>query len=267
MNAFEHHDYRDLVDSLLQQKMGRGSKVKLAELLNCNPGYISQVLGKSKIHFSQENIIKISQFLKLSAPEEEFLMALLNLEKAGSKELQSYWNDKVKNLRKQHLKVEKQVKQVSQELTETEKATYYSHWAYSAIHVLISIDEFKTSDEVAKRIRIPRKLAATIVAFLSETKLIFLENGIYRIGKTRIHLKSDSPLVKSHHQNFRSKAIATLGEDNDFDLHYSAALTLSKKDALKIRQMLLKFLADKEEILIPSPNEEIIGLNFDLFLF
>lgn len=265
MHFFEYNDYRDLASSLLESKIGRGAKVKLAEALNCNPGYISQVLGKSKIHFSSENIIKISLFLGLSPSEEEFLMSLLHLERAGSIELEKYWKNKVTQLRKQHLKVEKQVKNISQDLSDDAKSVYYSHWAYSAIHMVVSIDDFTSPEDIAKRLKISNQLALKIVSFLQENDLITKEKNYYRIGKTRIHLKSDSPLVKTHHQNFRNKAIVSLEEDNDFDLHYSSVLTLSKKDAAKIRQLLLKFIADKEEILIPSPNEEIISLNLDLF--
>lgn len=267
MSIFEHNDYRDLITSSLEGKIGRGSKVKLAEVLNCNPGYISQVLNKSKIHFSAENIIKISAFLKLNSNEEEFLLALFYLERSGSKELVKHWQNKVSLIQKQHSKVESQVKNLSQELSESAQAIYYSHWAYSAIHMVVSIDKFKTAEAIATRLKISEQLATKIVKFLEENKLIIKDKTHYQIGKTRIHLKSNSPLVKSHHQNFRNKAITSLEEENDFDLHYSGALTLSKKDAIKVRQLLLKFLADKEEILIPSANEEIVALNFDLFKF
>jgi uncharacterized protein (TIGR02147 family) len=267
MSFYEYIDYRDLVAFLLESKIGRGSKVKLAEVLNCNPGYISQVLNKTKIHFNAENVIKISHFLMLEPIEEEFLMALLHLERSGSVELKNYWLNKIKIIRNHQSKVEKQVKKVSQDLSESAQAIYYSHWAYSAIHMIVSIDDFKSSQEISKRLKVSNQLTAKILAFLEEHNLITKDKNIYRIGKTRIHLKSESPLVKSHHQNFRNKAIISLEEDNDFDLHYSAVLTLSKKDSLKIRQLLLKFIREKEEILLPSANEDIIGLNLDLFKF
>jgi len=267
MNIYELNDYRDLISSLLESKIGRGSKVKLAEALNCNPGYISQVLGKSKIHFSPENVIKISFFLQLTPYEEEYLIALLHMERSGSSELRNYWENKIKHLRRQHSKVEKQVRNVSQDLSESAKAIYYSHWAYSAIHMVVSIEGFKNSQEVSKRLKLSNQLTSKVLTFLEEYNLITKDKGFYRIGKTRVHLKSESPLVKSHHQNFRNKAIISLEEDNEFDLHYSAVLTLSLKDAVKVRQLLLKFIAEKEEILLPSANEDIIGLNLDLFRF
>ena len=53
--------------------------------------------------------------------------------------------------------------------------------------------------------------------------------------------------------------------ENDFNLHYSSILTLSKKDCLKIKELIIQLIKDKEKILIPSPNEDILCLNLDLF--
>ncbi|HXH30016.1 MAG TPA: hypothetical protein VNJ01_04320 [Bacteriovoracaceae bacterium] len=84
-------------------------------------------------------------------------------------------------------------------------------------------------------------------------------------SERRTHLKDGTHFSKSHHQNFRQRAINSLEEENTFDLHYSSVLTLSKKDMLKIRELILKLVSDKKEILIPSPNEDMICLNIDLF--
>ena len=67
------------------------------------------------------------------------------------------------------------------------------------------------------------------------------------------------------HQNWRHRAILSLGEDNDFDLHYSSVLVLSKKDSLKIKDLILEFIKEKEKILLPSPEEEMVALNVDYF--
>jgi hypothetical protein len=49
----------------------------------------------------------LSSYSSVGPHEEEFLISLLHLERAGSKGLQKYWNNKVTQLRKQYLKVEK----------------------------------------------------------------------------------------------------------------------------------------------------------------
>jgi uncharacterized protein (TIGR02147 family) len=265
MNIFSHKDYRDLINDLLEDKLGRGSKVRLAEELNCQPGYISQVLTKSKIHFSPENIIRVAAFLELSSVESEYLLNLLHKERAGSKPLREFYEKKILGMQEDNSKVEKQVKNTNLELDEEAKAVYYSHWAYSAIHMIVSIGEYQKPELIAKKLRLNLEFTQKILQFLVKKQLVTKQESKFVIGKTRIHLKSDSPLVKSHHQNYRQKAINSLEEENSFDLHYSSVLTLSKKDSLKIRELVLKLIADKEKILIPSANEEIIFLNLDLF--
>lgn len=265
MNIYTFDDYRDLITAMLKEKLGRGAKVQLAGELNCQPGYISQVLTKSKIHFSPENVIRVSAFLGLNASESEYLLNLLHKEKAGSKDLREFYEKKILQIQTENLKVEKQVKNINLELDDAAKAIYYSHWAYCAIHMLISIENYHKAELVAKKLRINPEFTQNILNFLEQKNLIIKKDSKYLIGKTRIHLKSDSPLVKSHHQNYRHKAITSLEEENSFDLHYSSVMTLSKKDALKIRDLILNLISDKEVILIPSPNEDIICLNLDLF--
>ncbi len=265
MNIFTYNDYRDAINDLLKNKLGRGAKVKLSETLNCNPGYISQVLGKSKIHFSAENIIKIASFLELNSEENEYLLNLLLFEKAGSSDLKNFYEKKIKQLQNENLKIVKKIKSTTGTLTDFAQSVYYSHWAYCAIHMVISITHFKKVDEIARRLNLNSKFVGKVLTFLENEQLITKEKNGYSIGNTRIHLKSDSPHIKSHHQNFRHRAILSLTEENEFDLHYSSVLTLSHKDACKIKNLILKLITDKEEILIPSPNEDIVCLNLDFF--
>lgn len=146
------------------------------------------------------------------------------------------------------------------------KSIYYSHWSYCAIHMIVSIDKFQKAELIAERLKLDLTFVQKVLNFLENKGLILKgKNDRYYIGKTRIHLKNNSPLIKSHHQNYRHKAILCLENENDFNLHYSGVLTLSKKDAIKIRNLMLKMIAEQEEILIPSPNEEIISLNLDIF--
>lgn len=264
MNIYSYDDYRDLITTLLQVKHGRGSKVKLAGILNCQPGYISQVLTKSKIHFSPENIIRISEFLELDVSQSDYLLTLLHKEKAGSENLKDFYETKLKKAKEEHLKVERQV-QPNLELSGEVKAIYYSHWAYCAVHMLVSIEAYQKSELIAKKLKLNQDFAQKILNFLEEKSLIVKTGARYTVGKTRLHLQSSSPLIKSHHQNFRHKAITSLDEENQFNLHYSSVMTLSKKDALLIREQVLKLVASNDKILIPSENEDIICLNLDLF--
>lgn len=264
MNYYSYDDYRDLISSVLANKHGRGSKVRLANELNCQPGYISQVLTKSKIHFSPENIIKISEFLELNLTESEFLLNLLYKERAGSKSLRDFYERKILQVQNEQLQIDKQIK-ISSDLDEAVKATYYSHWAYCAIHMLVSIEAYQRVDLIAQKLNLKLEFTQKILDFLVDKSLISKKGKQYSIGTTRIHLTMNSPLVKSHHQNYRHKAMIALEEENDYNFNYSSVMTLSKADALKIRELVIKLILSKDKILIPSENEDIICLNLDLF--
>jgi len=266
MSVFNHTDYRDLVLELLEKK-GRGSKVKLAAALNCQPGHVSQVLNKNKVHFSPENIIKISNFLKLPLDQEEYLLNLFYKERAGSKELREYHEVKMRKMQSENLTFAKQLKRRNTELDEVSISTYYSHWSYCCIHMLVSIPEFNTVDNIARKLNLSKSMVTKVLNFLVDKELISKNQEKHSVGEARIHLKKDSPLIKCHHQNFRVKAINSLEAENDFDLHYSSVMTLSKDDILKIRNLILEFISKKDVILLPSLNEDIICMNLDLFKF
>ena len=266
MNTYQASDYRDLIAHFLEVKIGRGSKAKLAEFLNCQPGYISQVLGKGKIHFSSENIVKIAHFLGLDEGESDFLMDLLQKERAGSVEAREFFDKRLIRKRQENLKIEKQITELNnQDLDDAAKAIYYSHWSYSAVHMAASIPELNRIEKLEAKLKLPAPFLKKVLAFLEEKGLVTRKGERYGIGKTRIHLSKDSPLIKAHHQNYRHKAIQSLEHENGFDLHYSAVLTLSIEDAQKVRHLILEFLKQKEEILIPSANEEVVFMNLDLF--
>ena len=48
-------------------------------------------------------------------------------------------------------------------------------------------------------------------------------------------------------------------------MHYSSVVALSRKDAEKIKEVMLKSLEDIEVILRPSPEEEIYSVSMDFF--
>jgi uncharacterized protein (TIGR02147 family) len=150
-------------------------------------------------------------------------------------------------------------------LTGEDRATYYSHWYFAAIHVAIMIKELTNKDALSAKLNLAPQLVQEVLNFLERNKLIEYQNGSYKIGETRIHLEKKSPLISKHHTNWRIEAIKSLERKNDNDLHYSSVITLSKSDAEKIKETLLKSLENIEQILKPSPEEELYSLNIDLF--
>lgn len=72
-------------------------------------------------------------------------------------------------------------------------------------------------------------------------------------------------MLPRHHSNWRMKAIASIDQEKDHDLHYTAVLGISKADALVLREKLLKLLEDFEPVISKSPEETSVVLLLDLF--
>lgn len=265
MKIYQFISYRAFLQSCFQDTSLKKKKSELAEFLNCQPGFISQALSAGKTHFTFEHIYKIGQFFNLDENEIHYLILLLQYEKAGTVELKNHFKSQVTEIQNENQEITSKIKKTSRKLSDHEKAIYYSHWAYMGIHMAISLPEFNSTKALREHFQIDIKFCHDVIEFLLETELIEKHGNKLSIGKTRIHLDKSSALVKSLHQNWRQKAIESLINTNDINLHYSSVLALSKKDVLKIRGLVLDLIKEKEAILIPSPEEEIVVLNIDYF--
>lgn len=264
MNIYHYESYKTYLQELLTQS--RGLKTQLATYLNCQSSFLSQVLTGDKTHFSLEHIKKIAEFLTLDKDELDFLILLCLHERAGSNELKKHFESKITEQRELHQQINKKISKRGQGLTLDQQATYYSHWSYMAVHMLISIPSLATTEKIKNHFNLAPHFIDEILQFLLECDLIEKHGHRYSIGKTRLHLGKNSPFVKSLHQNWRHKAIESLAESDDgFDLHYSSVLVLSKKDAEKIKDLILEFIRKKEEILAPSPEEQAVALSLDYY--
>ena len=140
-------------------------------------------------------------------------------------------------------------------------------WWYGAIHVLVSFTGFKTRDAICSHLCLSSEIADDVLNFLVSRGLVTERKGAYDIGKTRIHLGSKSPLIARHHANWRMKSIESLEQPRADDLHYSALIALSRKDAKRVRNMILEFLQATEGILMKTNEEAPFVLALDLFEF
>lgn len=112
-----------------------------------------------------------------------------------------------------------------------------------------------------------QKQTKTILDFLLSTGLCKEEKGKIVVGPSSTHLEASSPWVRVHHANWRQQALQHLPQEENGKLHYTAPLTVSAEDALKIREMIVQFLEKVDKVIDPSPSEEVRCLNIDWFKF
>lgn len=258
------NSYKSYFNHLIENAP-RGVTTALATYLNCRPGFVSQVLKGESTHFSLEHILKTCQFFKLDAAETNYLLLLGQFEKAGSHELQAHFKAQLQAIQDEHRKIKSKVQAHGPQLSEAAMGIYYSHWAYTAVHMLPVLTEFRSVATIAKRLKLTEDVVSVMVEFLVNNGLLAREKDQLVLGKMRMHLPQSSPLVRNLHQNWRLRAVESLAAPHAEDLHYSVMMTLAKKDISQMRQMLLDFIKEKEKVLIPSPDEEAVVMNLDLF--
>lgn len=131
---------------------------------------------------------------------------------------------------------------------------------------LTAIQGTQTIQTVARRLGLPLAYIEKVVTFLLSTGLCIEKKGLLCPGPQMTHLEEESPLVSRHHGNWRVKAMERhplLREDAE--LAYTAPMTLSAKDVLKIRAALADVVENVDHIVGPSSSEKLYCLNIDWF--
>lgn len=265
-SIYEFNDYKRFLAGVEAARSGlqRGFRSRLAEAIGCQAPFITQVLNSSA-HFSLEQAIRSARFIGLNSGEERFFLLMIQHSRAGNKELEQFFANEIQKMREEYLDISKRVK-VDVVLSEVAKTHYYSHWYYSAIHVLVTIPKFRNTDSIAQALGLTRLQIQNALLFLTTHGLIEEKNGSFVPGNTQLHLGKKSPHVYQHHQNWRLKTLESLGADSyEQNLHYSTVSSLSEKDVEKIRAMMLKVIEDYVEQVKPSKEETLYAFTLDFF--
>lgn len=262
---FEFNEYKDYLNHFVGGAGKRtGHRLKLAQACGCNSAYISQVLNGSS-HISLEQAQKANRFLKNTKEESHYFLMLVQKARAGTHELKAYFNEQIEFIQTQRLNLKNRMQMKS--MTTENQAIYYSHWYFAAIHVALAIPSLQTKLSISDFFNLPQEKVGDVLEFLQATGLAQYENGKYLVGSVQIHLGSDSPNISKHHSNWRNQAIVSLDRSLADDVHYSAAITLSKKALSEVQKHLVDQLKNAIEIVTKNtePDEECYAINLDLF--
>ncbi len=155
----------------------------------------------------------------------------------------------------------------STELSVEAKSTFYSQWYYSAIRILTSTERYRTHDELAERLGLPRAKAKAALEFLVTNGLCVEQNGHLNVGPQSTHIGNDSPLVTRHHLNWREKSLACVERMRDDELFFTSPVSIATKDIPRVRKILVDAIEAAFKMIDPSPCEEVACLNVDWFRF
>lgn len=264
MQIFDFNDYRAyLKEHFSGTGAGRGKRLLLAQHLNCQPSFLTQVLGE-KAHLSLEHAISVCEYLKLNESESQYFMLLVQKGKAGSKKLSDYFDEKISKIKEKRKSIDRRIG-VKTTLSSEDQMTYYSVWYYSAIHILCALPHIKTTEDIANHLKLDLVVVKEALKFLEAKGFVVVEKGQYKIGSSRIHLKKGSAMLPRHHANWRMRAITELDIDKKEDLHYTAVLGISKSDYALFREKMLQLLQEFEPVITQSQDEVQVVMLMDLF--
>ncbi len=251
LSIFTYTDYVEYLQAALSTgQKARGRRSALARYLSCQSSFVSLVLSK-KANLSLEHAIKASGFLQLSLDEQRFFICLVQRSRAGSKELEMFYDKQIDELRRSQKRVRERIA-VSDELKSSDQATYYSMWWYAAIHILAAFSDIKTRDDLVKRLGLSPQTVNDALNFLTSRNLVKVEKGQLSIGAQWLHLAENSTFIARHHANWRLKAIEAVERAKQDDLHFSGIIGISRQDAERLREMLLEFLQKSKTIINTS---------------
>lgn len=266
MSVFEFIDYKEFVNQWLslKPKNGHGQFRKIAQYLSVHPTLLSQVFRGPK-NLSMEQADALGRYMSLSEIEQEYFLLLVQYSQAGTESLRQHINKLILKCRERGTLIKNRVKRTG-ELSESDKAIFYSNWYYSAVLMNLTIPGPQSIRSIAKRLALKVQTVDGVLDFLSSRGLIEKDGNRYEVKLLSSHVDFDSPFLHRHLTNWRMKSIQQFEKlTASEDIAYSAPLTISQKDATRVKRELVNFISELSKIVIPSDPEELRCINIDWF--
>lgn len=266
LSIYSHESYHSYLEALMASgRFGkRGPRSRLADSAKCQLAYVSQVFcGQS--NFSLEQAAGIAQYLQLDDMERAYFFDLILLARAGTNEVQTFYQRRVKEVRGTQLNLSRRLKS-SRALSEDHRAGYYGAWYHTAIHMLTHIAKFRTAQVIATRLSLSLSTVQRSLEYLLGIGLLRCDGFTYKPTQSDLHLTKGSPFLSKHLSNWRIQAVVAADNPRTESLHYSSVMSLHPDDAMTIREILTRAIERTREVTAESKEEESVFVcNVDFF--
>lgn len=261
---YQAKDYKSYIRDRIQSDSGQWGMIsKLAEAAGCQRSYLSRVLN-SEVHLTADHIFGLSQFWGLSERESEFFLALHERDRAATLAYRKNIEKKLVSMRRE-VEDLKTISQRPHQLTGEKELMYYSSWHFAALHIIVSIPQYRTTAKIAARLQLDTALVEQALQFLETQNLVHKEKDGWHYQSGDLHVSKDSPLVSMHHGHWRQKAVMDAQKRTSDSIHYTVIQSLDAPAWQKIRQLLLKSIEEVGRLAGPAKEEKLIAFNLDLF--
>lgn len=260
---FDYDDYRDFVRERLAQmpRRGHGQYRRMAKHMRVHTTLLSHVF-RGKKDLTPEQACGLASFLQLPELEQDYLLGLVDRNRAGSKQLKQAVERRLAGLRERNQQVEHRMPG-ARTLSREDRATFYSQWYFSAVRLASSLPNMHDAEAIGSRLGLPRELVQSTLDFLLDVGLIAREGERFRLVAKRTHLGAGSPLVAAHHRNWRAQVMSRYEGMTRRDFAFTAPITLSKADFQRVRELLVETVATVSRIVEPSECEALAIFNLD----
>lgn len=266
-NIFTYKDYKKyLAETIKSYQPQHGAVTRMAQAAGCQRSYLSQVLNGSA-HLVPDHIFGIARFLGLREVERDYLLLLLEKDRAATLNYREYVQTKIDRLRRENLRVKAAINAKIIETPNLEKLlSYYSSWVKMAVHTIVSIPQYQTPEAIANRLQLS---VAQVNDCLNELKglgFVTFKGGRWQYANGSSHISSESPLSALNHNNWRQRS-ATIFPQSSLNggVHYTSVFSLSKDDFTELRSKILDWIQTSRQLIEPSPCEELVCLSMDCF--
>ncbi|MBT3583829.1 MAG: TIGR02147 family protein [Halobacteriovoraceae bacterium] len=267
MTLFECQNYKEFVLDWIQRrpKKGHGQFLKISQYLGVHSSMISHIFKGDK-EVSLEHAVLLADFFGLSEFETQYFVTLVQFSRAGSQTLKDLYLKQIVALRKDSKKIEKRVIK-DKSMNDGEKARFYSSWQYSAVRLATSLDQIKQIEDLSQYFQIEHHKLNQILQFLLSTGLCVEKKGQLEMGPSLTHIGGDSPMINTHHTNWRKKAFEAYESSEQENLFYTLPMSVGVEESAVMREMTMDFIQRMVKVLRPSKEEKLMCLGIDFFNF
>jgi len=263
-SLFLYKNYKEYLIWKLQSFSKRvGSRRRLAQAINCQATYITQVLN-GQAHFTLEQAHSINDYLGHNESESHFFLLLVQLERSGTISLKNYFRNQILEINKNRELLATHLNKKNS-LTIEQQTQYYSSWQYSAIHIALSLIEKPPLDQLSLRLGIPLERVNYIIQSLIEMGLIIMTEKGYQLSQNDTFIGQNSLHLARHHSSWRIQAINNIEKGKVQDLHYTAVYSLSRDDRERLKENIIALIQKNLKIVHSSPEESLFIFTADFF--
>ena len=262
-DLFALESYKSFMNEALLGTNRRGELSRAAEFIGSQRSFLSRVIA-TKLHLTRDQAFGLCDFWNFSGLSRDYFLTLVDFERSSQPEYKKFLKAQLEKLRTEQRNLNERVGRKSFDFNGFENK-YFSSWCWSAIHFLTAIPKYQTIAAIEERLNLPKSLVKLILVALEENSLVRSQDGKYIFNSGEFHFSVTENLSTLNHQHWRQRAMLSSLEPNPDQVHFTNLQTMSLKDALKIRDLILESIAKISKISNPSEPEEAFAINLDFF--